>query len=763
MKFVFNPFTSNLDAVNTGTIGGSIGATQIAFGSGTNTITGTNNATLDSSGNGSFRGKVSVGDATNTGAATIRFTPQSGGEFRFAYLNSVSSYKPTGAGSDVWVLTSGAEPTGSGGYFPFWVDFGDQSLHSYGAGYFGNGGSSSYWQVGGSTISINPQGKKGLIFYNDGSGHQAYMGYDGGVFKFDNQDWASIWMSLNGESRFFQMSASGGHSHILQLQEDTFYSTHTYHGFGLSNPQFVLDVYGNNFGSGDSEGIAQISGESSSDNRTRIFLKNRNSPVNTSRSTVFHWLGSDNVGYGNIESKYEMGNDVYKDGTQTFYLYDSIRGGLDFLFDPNGGLTLYNNLSVAGNVNLGQNLNNVITNVSQIAQVGSVTAAGHDGPNYLVKAGNFGYSVDYACHLQIYDLTIPTNPKILGVYYPTYITGGSPGTCAVQGNYVYLFGNGNYMEVIDVTNKDAPVFFGYCTLTGASYYQGTAVAGSYVYTADNTGNLVVVDVSNPSSPKLANTISTGFVSGFYTLVSENNLFVSLYNGGSTYLNIYSLQNASSPSLVSSTFVESGSGPSLQVNSPYVYVPMYNTGDLVILNIGDLTAPYIVSTTHLGAYQTFCTLNGRYIFSTGYHDFWCMDVYDPTAPVGVAHLSYGGSVNGITSDGNYVYLVDNSAGDLYVIKFAGLEVAGINAGAIKTGRLEVDGPVYSQGVVTGGSGVAAGAGGVASVGPVATLNAMSAAMGYLLPDYTTISSPVEGQLAYNFSTHAQTYYNGSSWV
>ena len=36
-------------------------------------------------------------------------------------------------------------------------------------------------------------------------------------------------------------------------------------------------------------------------------------------------------------------------------------------------------------------------------------------------------------------------------------------------------------------------------------------------------------------------------------------------------------------------------------------------------------------------------------------------------------------------------------------------------------------------------------------------------GYQLPDYTTISSPAEGLLAYNFTTHHTTVYNGTTWI
>jgi hypothetical protein len=33
----------------------------------------------------------------------------------------------------------------------------------------------------------------------------------------------------------------------------------------------------------------------------------------------------------------------------------------------------------------------------------------------------------------------------------------------------------------------------------------------------------------------------------------------------------------------------------------------------------------------------------------------------------------------------------------------------------------------------------------------------------LGDYSTISSPVEGQVAFNYTTHAITYYDGSAWI
>jgi hypothetical protein len=41
--------------------------------------------------------------------------------------------------------------------------------------------------------------------------------------------------------------------------------------------------------------------------------------------------------------------------------------------------------------------------------------------------------------------------------------------------------------------------------------------------------------------------------------------------------------------------------------------------------------------------------------------------------------------------------------------------------------------------------------------------LAAPQGYQLPDYSTITSPTEGLMAYNFTSHTTTYYNGTAWV
>ena len=64
---------------------------------------------------------------------------------------------------------------------------------------------------------------------------------------------------------------------------------------------------------------------------------------------------------------------------------------------------------------------------------------------------------------------------------------------------------------------------------------------------------------------------------------------------------------------------------------------------------------------------------------------------------------------------------------------------------------------------GGSGLSAG--GNLSWDTAGNLNAnsLTVASSVKLADYTSIGLPIEGQIAYNFTTHATTYYNGTIWV
>ena len=128
-------------------------------------------------------------------------------------------------------------------------------IYPQGAAYFGAGGSGSYYQSSGSTVSINGQGKQGWIAFDDSAGHAAGLGFDGGEFKFDNGDWGHIWMSLSGGTRYINLGANNGNTYNLYISEDTavfnfattdirggIYDTTNGTGFGTSG--YVLTTNG---------------------------------------------------------------------------------------------------------------------------------------------------------------------------------------------------------------------------------------------------------------------------------------------------------------------------------------------------------------------------------------------------------------------------------------------------------------------------------------------------------------------------------------
>jgi hypothetical protein len=83
---------------------------------------------------------------------------------------------------------------------------------------------------------------------------------------------------------------------------------------------------------------------------------------------------------------------------------------------------------------------------------------------------------------------------------------GFPNGVAVAGNYVYVAAGATGLQVVDVTNLQAPF------LAGATDTPGNAndvrVVGNYAYVADGVTGLVVVDVSNPPSPRVVGSEGT---------------------------------------------------------------------------------------------------------------------------------------------------------------------------------------------------------------------------------------------------------------
>ena len=132
----------------------------------------------------------------------------------------------------------------------------------------------------------------------------------------------------------------------------------------------------------------------------------------------------------------------------------------------------------------------------------------------VVIQGRFAYIAGFNTGhgLKIVDINDPYSPVLLKIY----TTAGSTWGVSTAGRYAYLAEDTSGLEIVDVSNPNAPVRVSLTGLpSGAAL--GVAVAGKYAYVAGGSGGLHVFDVSNPQAPALIGTRS--FTNAKYVTVS----------------------------------------------------------------------------------------------------------------------------------------------------------------------------------------------------------------------------------------------------
>jgi hypothetical protein len=124
----------------------------------------------------------------------------------------------------------------------------------------------------------------------------------------------------------------------------------------------------------------------------------------------------------------------------------------------------------------------------RVGRVGTLGAAAG-----IHVVGNYAYVAERDAGLQVFDVSNPTNPVLIGGYNLIgYVFG-----VQVVGNYAYLANYSAGLRLLDVSNPANPLEAGGIVLTQTFDVQ---VAGNYAYVADGIAGVQVIDVSNPVKP-----------------------------------------------------------------------------------------------------------------------------------------------------------------------------------------------------------------------------------------------------------------------
>jgi len=292
--------------------------------------------------------------------------------------------------------------------------------------------------------------------------------------------------------------------------------------------------------------------------------------------------------------------------------------------------------------------------------------------------GNFAYvGSDVGRSIQIIDITNPNAPVARG-----FLTEAASPTLVlnrvlsvfVQGNYLYATSRYDYgIQIIDVSNPDAPIGVGSISdATNIGEVGGVYVQGNYAYLATLSGRLVIVDISDPTTPVLRG-----------SLTDDSSLILALASA-------------------------------VYVQGNYAYVASRNDHGIQIVDVSDPDNPVGVGSLSeandanlilSGAHSVYVQGKYAYVASIDDNGVQIIDVSDPTTPVGVGSISKAEDPSLFLNNSRSVYVQGDYA---YVATFgeSGMQVLNVSDPTNPVGEtqiadggsLELNGPfgVYVQG-------------------------------------------------------------------
>jgi hypothetical protein len=322
-------------------------------------------------------------------------------------------------------------------------------------------------------------------------------------------------------------------------------------------------------------------------------------------------------------------------------------------------------------------------------------------------SGKYAY-VGTGNGLQIFDISNPTSPSLIG----NYISGYGMGV-HVSGKYVYLAvqgGSSPGIKIIDISNPTSPTLAGSYNLSPD--YKDVYVSGMYLYAANGLYGLMIIDISNPSNPTLTGSYNTsGHAEGIY--ISGKYAYVADYSPG---LLIIDISNPSNPTLTASCNT-GGAVKDVVVSGKYAYVANLNSG-LQIIDIGNPTSPSISGVCNTGGSAKKVFVSGKYAFLThkdGY-GLKVINISNPANPFLTGSYNTINDATGVYVSGTYAYMTEIIYG-LHII-----DIVGISTPAMDAGNIASDAITVSENLDVGNNlyvhnGINVGPGGIKCDGPI----------------------------------------------
>lgn len=224
---------------------------------------------------------------------------------------------------------------------------------------------------------------------------------------------------------------------------------------------------------------------------------------------------------------------------------------------------------------------------------------------------------------------------------------------ALSGEYLYLLSS--RFEIFDISNPYSPVRKGMCSVNG----KNLIISGNYAYVAGWWEGLEVIDISDPSHPFLAGVYSSGGRASDIA-ITGNYAYISICeNYSTTGLEVFDISDQRNPIPVWRYGIEDSTGE-IFILGNYLYVCKDSTP--IFIYVFDISRPETPS--YVGYYGPECwmhevAVSGSYFYVPSYNSgIRVYDLFDPIHPNFVGIYYTPGSAKDITISGNYAYVADN---------------------------------------------------------------------------------------------------------
>ncbi len=292
-------------------------------------------------------------------------------------------------------------------------------------------------------------------------------------------------------------------------------------------------------------------------------------------------------------------------------------------------------------------------------------------------SGNYAYVTGASDKLDIVDISDPYNPNKIGCYNPVYcyVSG-----VFVSGSHAYIKTMNN-MEIVDVSDPENPTKIG--SLGGLASGGDICVSDSFCYvtTASSYPQLKVINVSNPSNPlEMGHCDLPGYGCGI--CVAGSYAYVACHGSG---LRVIDVSNPALPNEVG-VYDTPGIAYDVYLLGTYAYIADGSSG-LRVLDVSIPTSPNEISFSDTPDDANGIYVVDSYAYVADYSSIRVIDVSDPSSLVEVGSCWDGGDEPAYRVDDIYVvkpFVYVSGGNSLWIVKIPS-EITSKKCGVKKGGR------------------------------------------------------------------------------